>query len=155
MRALPHATLILYRRAFASCEPHGRYSPECSLRVSKSSAMWYFLYFSANCNARKIDIKNMSIKRDAVARCAGPQKNHCSTAGAVFVFDGSNADVLFFSYSLSERYITGITRACRNNENLSSFLSCVYVSINITYETCLRDLENHPRRSPPRQSIRR
>lgn len=43
----------------------------------------------------------MSIKRDAVAKCAGPQKIHCSTVRVEFVSEGSEVAVLF-SYSLSE-----------------------------------------------------
>jgi len=43
----------------------------------------------------------MSIKKEAVARCAGPQKIHCSTVRVEFVSEGSEADVLF-SYNFSE-----------------------------------------------------
>lgn len=42
----------------------------------------------------------MSIKRDAVAKCAGPQKIHRSTVGVELVSEES--DVSFLSYSFSE-----------------------------------------------------
>lgn len=88
--------------------------------------MWYFLYFSANCSARKIDIKNMSIKRDAVARCAGPQTIHCSTVRVEFVSEGSKADVLF-SYSFSES-INYVNYAVISN-NVNNYIT-IYVIDN-------------------------
>jgi len=102
--------------------------------------MWYFLYFSANCNAKKIDIKNMSIKRDAVARCAGPQMNHCSTAGVEFVFDGSNADVLFFSYF------------SKNNCILLHIATAPYQRFYIHLIWGLRNMLACPRKPPTQES---
>lgn len=63
----------------------------------------------------------MSIKRDAVARCAGPQKIHCSTVMVEFVSEGSETDVLF-SYSFSENinYVNYIGYS--NNKNTQQFI---------------------------------
>lgn len=82
--------------------------PETSLRLSKSSAIRYFLYFIINCNAKKIETINMSIKSKAVAKCAGFQKIHSSSTFVKFVSKGTVVVVLFlFKYFLSIK-----TRCC-------------------------------------------
>lgn len=57
----------------------------------------------------------MSIKRDAVAKCAGPQKIHRSTVEVELVSEESN--VLFFSYNFSENKLHKFNTSISNNYN--------------------------------------
>lgn len=79
-----------------------RDSPEYSLKLSKSSAIWYFLYLKANCNAREIDTKNININKDAAAKWAGVIQNiHSPTTDVELCLKGTDINVWFPSRGLS------------------------------------------------------
>lgn len=138
-----------------------RYSPEGSVKLSKSSARWYFLYPRAHCNiARKINMNNTSIKIDAVARKPGSQEIHCSIDVVEFISKGD--DVLLFSYILSENQCSDFMikfKKKKKNAARSCFIFFLMLTLKKklknAYETCSRVLENHPRRFHRRHSTRR